>query len=325
MLRLSFVIPAYNIEEYIEECVDSLIRLPINNDEYEIIIVNDGSEDGTLSKCLELQNKYNNINLINNSNNGVSYSRNCGIDAARGNYICFVDGDDFHVNNGIINILNLCEKEDIDIGRGKYYIYKDNEYIKNNNNDCKFYNTPISGEEFLYNTIKYKENEVVPWLGLFKRIFIINNNLYFDTNISYEEDQIHFLKSLLVNGSKVIQTNDYFYAYRYRSSSATKTPSMKQIDDVLTVVELEEQLVPLAKNKRTKRYIRKYECSSFYQLTSIYGRIDKSLRKEVNKKIPFSMKTRCLLHPYDFHQFVKIFLFTFFRWFVDIVYDRRNK
>ena len=270
-----------------------------------------------------LASKHRNIKVISIENKGVSNARNIGIDTAKGNYICFVDGDDYHIDDGIINILTLCEKNNVNIGRGKYSIYKDGNYSKNNNNNCKFYNNVISGEEFLVNTIKYYENEVVPWLGVFKREFLKNNKLYFDTSISYEEDQIFFLDCLLKPNCTVIQTNDNFYAYRYRSSSATKKPSMKQIDDVLKVVDQEEQLALLVNSRKIRRHARRYACSSFYQLTSIYGRIDKEDRKSVSKKIPFKTKTRYILNPYDFHQCIKIFLFTFFRWFVDILYDRR--
>ena len=323
-LRLSFIVPAYNVGEYINECIESLEILPINKNEFEIIIINDGSTDSTLSKCEYLKTKYNNIILMSFDNNGVSNARNEGVKYAHGKYICFVDGDDFHINNGIINLLKTSEDNDLDVARGKYYVFKDGTYHKNNGNIFSFYNKVLSGFEFLYNTIKYQENEVVPWLGLFKKNFLIKNKISFNRFISYEEDHIFFLSCLMAQKCRVMQSDCCFYAYRFRESSVTKTPTFKQAEDVIKVVVLEETIAKKAKNKKTRRYIRKYESSSFYQLTSIYGRVDKTTKKQINKIATFSIKWRCLLNPYNKHQFFKIFLFTFFRWVVDAVYRSRK-
>lgn len=320
-IRISFIIPAYNVGDYIGECINSLLSLPLDKSEYEIIIVNDGSTDNTLSVCFEFKKKHANIVIINNENNGVSFSRNCGIDAAKGKYVCFVDGDDFHYNEGIVNLLTLSEKNNLDIARGKYFSYIDGRFSKNNLHNSPFYYKVLSGKGFLKNTIKYKENEVVPWLGLFKRDFLIVNNISFNESIGYEEDQIYFLSCLLAQNCSIMQTNDYFYVYRYRESSATKTTTLKQAEDVAKVVKLEEFLIKKNKESATKRYARKFQSSSFYQLTSIYGRVDKRYRKKISQLVPLRIKIKCLIYAYDSHQRLKIFLFTFMRWIVNLVYS----
>ena len=85
--KLSIIIPAYNAENYIEKCLNSIE----DKDSIEIIVINDGSTD----KTMEILNKYKNIKIINNTNHGVSYSRNSGLKVASGKYIMFVDSDDY--------------------------------------------------------------------------------------------------------------------------------------------------------------------------------------------------------------------------------------
>ena len=91
-MKISIIIPVYNCEEYIKKCIDSIIEQTYKD--FEVIIINDGSTDNTNYILNEYKN-YSNIIIINQNNHGVSYSRNVGLEKAKGNYICFIDGDDY--------------------------------------------------------------------------------------------------------------------------------------------------------------------------------------------------------------------------------------
>lgn len=96
---LSVIIPAYNVEKYIGECLDSLVRQNIDKEEYEVICVDDGSSDKTPEILDEYAKQYSNICVIHKENEGVSVARNVGIENAVGEYLWFVDSDDFIVHN----------------------------------------------------------------------------------------------------------------------------------------------------------------------------------------------------------------------------------
>ena len=91
---LSFIVPVYNTEMYLRECLDSLLTQDIPYDDYEIICVNDGSTDGSLQILREYERNCSNVTVIDQANSGVSTARNAGLDIARGQYIWFIDSDD---------------------------------------------------------------------------------------------------------------------------------------------------------------------------------------------------------------------------------------
>ena len=108
-MRISFIVPVYNAKSYLTSCVDSLLSQGLEEGTYEIILVNDGSTDGSDDLCRELSVRHDSIRTVSQENKGISEARNSGIRAARGDYICFVDVDDVLVPNGIASILEYCD------------------------------------------------------------------------------------------------------------------------------------------------------------------------------------------------------------------------
>lgn len=324
--RLTYIVPIYNMEKYMKQCIDSIIAQ--ESDNIEIILIDDGSTDDSPQLCDEYSKKFQFIHTIHKENGGISSARNAGLNIAKGKYICFVDSDDFYKIKFADEFLNICESNNVDIIRGWYGIYDEEiqDYLSHPFPRITYAQQVLSGYDFLVKSISEKANEVVPWLGFFRRDYLIKNKLYFPEGISYEEDQLFFLKALLCDGKcRVYQSDVEFYGYRKRRGSATKSPSLKQVDDIIYVVNAETKLIDKYKvTGKTKKAAYKYICSSFYQLTSIYGRLKKKDREVIVKKVPFWIKQQCILYPYDRHQQVKILLFTFARKIVDWIYDRRD-
>ena len=318
--------PIYNVEKYLEDCIESIIKQGVESS--EIILVDDGSTDGSAAICDRYAEFYMNINVIHKQNGGISSARNIGLKAAQGEYICFVDSDDFFEENFADKFLNICEKYSLDIIRGWYAIYDEEtkEYQEHKFPDISYANKVLPGYEFLKRSINEHANEVVPWLGFFKREYLTKHNLLFPEGIAYEEDQLFFLEALICDQKcRIYQSDLEFYAYRKRVGSATKTPTLKQVQDVIYVVEKENMLLKkYSLSSNVKKAVKRYICSSFYQLTSIYGRINIQNRKKTVRMIPFWMKWQCIWNAYDYHQRLKIFLFTFARWLVDTVYKKRG-
>lgn len=325
MFDISFIVPIHNTEKYLEQCLNSItIQKDIS---YEVILINDGSSDNSLLICENYKNNNKNIKIIDTNNKGVSVARNLGINESKGEYVCFLDSDDYYIEDFTSNLLFKCKNNDLDIIRGWYKVFDENSITyRDCSHSVSYINKVLNGYDFLKLSINEKANEVVPWIGFFRREYIIKNNLYFPEGISYEEDQLFFLDALLCDKKcKIMQCNELFYAYRYRKDSATKTPSLKQAKDVAYIVNKENELINKYElSSEIIKAAKKYISSSFYQLTSIYGRVDNKYKKEIANLVSFKTKWQCIINSYDLHQKIKILLFTFARGIVDIVYHIRG-
>ncbi len=320
MIKISIIIPAYNVENYVTRALESVLSQTIK--EKEIIVINDGSTDNTLQ---EIKKFSSNIVLIDKVNEGVSVARNVGLEKAKGEYVCFLDADDFYVNETVLeDFYNIAVHNELDVLRGAYKIFNENknEYKEHLPPSFPKINKVMYGQEFLINSIKYHFNEVVPWLGIFKREYLINNDLFFPQGIAYEEDQLMFLKAMLTGG-RFMQTDKYFYTYVYRETSCARNLNFSKAENVAYIVKEELKLITDKKiNKSLKKSVLKYCSSSFYQLTSIYGRIDKEKRKKCVKLISFKIRLKLMLNSYNSYHFKKLFLFNFARFILNKYYDR---
>lgn len=115
--KLSLVIPMYNVELYIERCLNSCINQNLSPNEYEIIVINDGSKDNSLSIVEKIVQKYTNIHVISQINGGLSSARNTGLKNARGKYIWFIDSDDWIEPNVLKTLYDAASQNDVDILR----------------------------------------------------------------------------------------------------------------------------------------------------------------------------------------------------------------
>ena len=117
MIRLSVIIPMWNAERYIERCVSSCYRQGLEEEEFEILIANDGSTDGSVDIVKRLQNEHSNILLFSQENAGAGMARNLGLNHATGRYVMFVDSDDYLNPDTLKPILELAEEKDLDVCR----------------------------------------------------------------------------------------------------------------------------------------------------------------------------------------------------------------
>ena len=188
---VSIIIPVYNAERTLCKCLDSILGQDFNN--YEIILVNDGSKDSSLDICNEYGSKHHNISVINQNNAGVSSARNAGLDVAKGDWITFIDSDDY-IENGFFNCLDTYN-EDLIILNSKNLsltgdmsdslFSKKNKQLHNKNSITQFLSTYIDSS--LYRA---------PWAKFYKKELI--KDIRFDTNMKIGEDS-HFVFRYLCN------------------------------------------------------------------------------------------------------------------------------
>ena len=217
MCKLSVIIPLYNGELYIEKCVKSLPEQDLSKTDYEIIIVNDGSIDGSLKKVLELQKQYANIRLINQENTGVGAARGRGLKEANGEYIHFVDADDYVESNIYKSLLSYAYDCNLDLLFFRYKLINGTSESMVDNFNSTIEHRIMSGKEAM---AMYRFHHSV-CLSLIRKEFIKNSHTSFSKNVWGED--ILFITSLLLNSKAVARINKICYNYvKYNENSATR-------------------------------------------------------------------------------------------------------
>lgn len=220
---LSIIIPVYNVEEYIEECIESLYSSNIAEHTFEIIIVNDGSQDDSIGRINNYLVSHNNIKLINQENQGVSVARNTGIEHSRGKYLTFVDPDDKIDANSLPHLLSILQNGYDEILVVKSYIISGREIFA--------WSRVISPQK------KYKGIDLYS-LGyvrgsvcgaFFLREFINSYNIRFIANIKNAEDSI-FWTICQLHSELISFYNLNFYIVREREGSASRSFPLSQLE-----------------------------------------------------------------------------------------------
>ncbi|MBI6069578.1 glycosyltransferase [Clostridium perfringens] len=319
--KISFIVPVYNVEQYLKQCIESIINQ--NIEPKEIILVNDGSTDNSKLICEEYSKKFKNIKVINKKNGGLSSARNEGIKNATGEYLFFVDSDDFLIGDYISSIYNECKKNDLDIIRCIYCRYNNEkgEIIEKNEKRKLYYDKVLSGIEFLKEEIKNNTYEVVAWLGLFKREYLMKNNIKFTENVTHEDHEF-FLKCLLSEKNNNIMKKDLIiYGYRIREGSITKTPRIDNITDILkNIYSMKKFVNELNLREKEKAIAMKPISAIFYQLTSVYGRLSYEDKKIAYEMVPKDLKKEMIKYSFNKYQKIKIILFFDFKELLDLIY-----
>lgn len=213
---ISVIVPIYNVEKYISKCLNSIINQTYKN--LEILLVDDGSLDNCLQICNKFRKKDERIQVIHKKNGGVSSARNIGIDKSHGEYILFVDPDDWLESNMIEILYDSIKTNECDIVACDYYInYEDNEVKHNQLREDMI----ISNQDEMYKYLfdeKYYAGYL--WNKLIRKDLIDKLNLKFDENVRVCEDLL-FLSKLMSVCEKIIYIPKYkLYHYRQTMGSA---------------------------------------------------------------------------------------------------------
>lgn len=225
--KISIVIPVYNVEKYLERCIESIL-LNNNIDNCEIIFVDDGSKDNSSNICKRYLEKYNNIQYYFKENGGASDARNYGIHKAIGDYIWFIDSDDSIETSAINEFLKIIDSEKPEV------IICQSKIVDNNNvyDECVYSieKGSYSSEEFMI-ALKNNPKSVMfsPQYYLVKREFILENNLFFYKGIIYEDEL--WIPQLLLKAKKIYYSNcNIYYHYMIETSvmHSTKLEKMRK-------------------------------------------------------------------------------------------------
>lgn len=217
---VSIIIPIYNVEKYLEKCIKSIINQTYRN--LEIILINDGSTDESANICEKYKNQDNRIVFINKKNGGAASAKNEGLKVAKGDYITFVDSDDFIELDMIEYMVNTIKKYNSDIVQCNFTnLYKNTEKFKQD----KIIEQKITSKDFL-ELFLTKWDSSLFWNKLFKREVI--ENIFFKEGRCIDDE--FFTYKCVINSKNIVTSNKIVYNYRMRKSGVMKSESsQKQI------------------------------------------------------------------------------------------------
>ena len=234
-MDLSIIVPVYNVEKYIRSCIESIYKQGLDENRFELIIVNDGTNDNSMRVIADIINQHTNITIINQENHGLSVARNTGITAAKGEYILMPDSDDLLVDNGLKPLLEKALETKVDLVVADFTNMTDEEIEKNK--DCPLqkavfnYREKTGEELFLQDLSPY---QCYVWRTLFRREFLIKNNLTFVPGI-YIQD-VPFTHECYIKANKCIRASWLLNIYRKGHESATFSFNKKKTKDFCTAI-----------------------------------------------------------------------------------------
>lgn len=236
-IYFSIIVPIYNVEKYLTECLQSVLKQSYQY--YEIICINDASTDNSYDILLKYAKNNKKIIVINNKKNrGLSYCRNQGIEKAKGDYILFVDSDDYISSDMLLVLSTVLQEQGLDILEFNYSIKlegekaRENNYLETGSHKKRLF--PVSGKKWFTNAIKNNSMEVMAWCRAYKKDFLINNSLRFYETILHED--ILFTVEIALKAKSVGSIDDCLYTYRRRDESITAIKCEKRLDSMIIVL-----------------------------------------------------------------------------------------
>ena len=293
---ISLIIPVYNTGDYLARCLDSILSQAYGNMDAEIILVDDGSKDKSGIICDDYAERYDNVRVFHIENSGVSIARNYGFEKSTGQWVWFIDSDDW-IRDGALKVIA--------------------EILENNGTDAIFWNffevNDISSAAAIGNCTlkKFMTNDFVinytpwqMWQLLFRRDILINHNIRFKEKVKIGED-VEFLIKYLTKCNEVVAIDQALYYYFIRQTSAvrTNTDSNENAWNLIRLISrlidyVEEETCPI--QKWIRLYVEKFYVQ-FMVLASRSKTFDKTQlrteRKRIEKfvlKYPFSGRGRIL-------------------------------
>ena len=297
-IKVSIIVPIYNVEKYLNKCIQTIIEQSYKN--IEIILVDDGSPDNSGKICDEYALKDKRIKVIHQKNSGVSEARNAGIDIATGDYICFVDGDDYIMNDYVEYMLNLAEENNTDIAlTTDMFSNFQSKQVKNDNIEV------WTGKNTTVGILCYRI-PIGVYCKIFKTSFLKNNNIRFLKELFIGEG-FNFNTTAFQKAERVTIGHRRIYYYRRdNSTSATTKFSIEKWENGLYAIELikknftinSEKIINSWKYANWRTHSDIYDIMTLASAQKTYPEMYKKCLRVIRKdamcslKVPTSTKER---------------------------------
>lgn len=292
-LKLSIIVPIYKVEQYLHKCVDSLLRQDLLPGEYEIILVDDGSPDHCGEICEEFAARFSNIKVEHRENGGLSAARNTGVDVAQGQYIQFVDPDDYLEPNVLKALVDKMEDEGLDLIRFNYQnvnlqyeVFEPNKVSKP---FVDYRDESCDGLTFLTERLGF---------GCYAWQFMIRHELLegcrFKEGIYFEDTE--WTPRLLMKAQRVTSTKLMVYNYLFREGSITQSvdeeKKKKVLDDKFLLIDsMKEQMHELADKRWFEGIIAQTVLSVIEYVSEHYNADKKQIMRVLKSKKVFPLSS----------------------------------
>lgn len=233
MIKLSIIIPVYNVEAYVGRCIESCLKQDSSPSEYELLIVNDGSQDGSMDVVRQYAQLHDNIRIVEQENAGLSAARNRGICEAIGEYVWFVDSDDFIENDVLGKLINDCYSQELDVlcfglqlsysnGSKEPFIITDESK-----------GDVLRGERF----VSLVGMPPAAWCAIYRKKFLFDNNLDFLEGVIHEDQEFTPRAYYLAQRIKYLPLVTYNYFQREGSIMTSPEKRAKKAKDLLIICD----------------------------------------------------------------------------------------
>ncbi len=284
MKKVSFIIPVYKVERFLRQCVESITCQTYTN--IEVVLVDDGSPDCSPQLCDTLASEDSRIRVLHKENGGLSDARNSGLQIASGDYVVFIDGDDFWINNTALESLVTGIDPDLDfIGYNCNYYYPDSNTFTPWVEYSDILGKPIDKNTALIALVRSGTFPMSACLKLLKRSFLIENRLQFKKGQIAED--IPWFINLLDKTDKCCFVNHYIYAYRQNViGSITNTGGRKSFDCLFEIFKSELLLVDTRSfNSDAKDALRSFLAYEYCILLTYLRTFDITERKMLRHEL----------------------------------------
>lgn len=291
MVKLSYVVPVYNVEAYVRSCLKSLYAQGLSEDEFEVVCVNDGSTDTSLQILEDFQRDHGNMTIKTIPNGGLSNARNTGVGIARGEYIFFIDSDDYIAENTVKPLLELAMEKQTDMLYFDF-IRADADNLK----QARYYELGdhpevLPGKEYY---AKYYPNNGA-WLFLIRRAFMVDKQVYFEVGRFAEDGMFSVLSTS--KADKVMYCHaDVYRNVKRENSIVTRQDDAhlrKMVDDFAYAVEYftrfveEEESHPSAISDQYIKHLkeRRNQYAFFMMIRMVRSTMSRKERNEVLQRL----------------------------------------
>ena len=258
---LSVVIPFYNAEQYLPLTLDSL--LPAELPAVEFILVDDGSTDGSLNICRAYMEKDSRIRIFRQNNSGPSAARNLGIRESRGDYIIFFDADDQLDINAFLYTISLIGQYDAQMWASDFYRIALNGCVLDRIHQIEESDEPINDPAYMVHFLSDGERVWNVWRYIFRRDFLLENQLFFLEGVNCAEDLEFIVRALTCVERPVFFHNPYYYYHAHYGNTLTRQYTVKRVSDLMMMLSLSASFLEdrrdicsrLLRDKLVKEYL----------------------------------------------------------------------
>lgn len=306
-MKLSYIIPVYKVEEYLNQCVESVLSQSI--DDYEIILVDDGSPDNCPAMCDEYREKYPDIvKVIHKKNEGLAVARNAGFEAAQGEYVYFIDSDDYLLPDSVGDFYKKAIEYDADVIQASYVSLDDKTGETVRCSTCfetdRIYSH--SDMEEAVNSMMEKNILIYVWRNLYKTSFLRNNSIFSDPKLRTMQDA-PFNTEAFLKAERFSAVDIPVYCYRLREGSIQRKKYIRDYEEFYFYqwsVKLKAYEENCTKDARFYKAVSERNIKAFLprMLMNYYCNADKESFGKL-KKIGNSEMMRHSFRDYDINEF----------------------